>query len=127
MRTRRGLKRAYSIARELRHESIFTTVVRRQNGLCWYCGEAMGADCSKEHLHSQSAGGTDYWPRGNLKASHTDCNQAAGHLDVELKHRLREICLIHGKTEMFDLARQFRRAQAREAFVRLGPIHKRRR
>lgn len=48
--TRRGLKRAHSIRTGLIRESTFSYIVRKQGNLCWYCGEWMGTDVTKEHL-----------------------------------------------------------------------------
>lgn len=77
----------------------------------------MGVDVTKEHLHPQRLGGTDTWPRGNLKAAHSACNLVVGALEAHVKIRLREICLREGRQHMFRLARQLRRAQARETFI----------
>lgn len=116
-RTRRGLKRSNSLKRMLIRESIFSYVVRKQEGLCWYCNDPMGADCTKEHLYSQCRGGTDSYPRGNLKATHSECNMAVGHLPVKIKLKLRTVCLSEGRAEMFRLAMSLRRAQTRAAFL----------
>lgn len=115
-RSRRNLKRARSLRDIVIKSSKFTRVVDAQGGLCWFCAERMGADCTKEHLFPQKLGGTDTWPEGNLKAACSDCNSAAGHLSVEDKHRLRAVCRDEGRGEMFHLARQLRRADARIAF-----------
>jgi 5-methylcytosine-specific restriction endonuclease McrA len=117
VRTRRALKRAKSIRRMRQKESVFSIIVKRQNNICFYCGEYMGTDCTKEHLLSRKLGGTDTWPEGNIKGSHSACNLVVGHLEVHIKLRLREICLNEGRDEMFRIARQLRRAQAREAFI----------
>lgn len=77
----------------------------------------MGTDVTKEHLFPQKLGGTDTWPEGNLKGACSLCNLAVGHLEVHLKLRLKEICKNLGKDEMYRVARQLRRAQAREAFI----------
>jgi hypothetical protein len=77
----------------------------------------MGSGATKEHWLAQALGGTDTWPKGNLKGACNECNLALGSLEVHLKEKLREICLNEGKEVMFRLARQFRRAQAREAFI----------
>lgn len=116
-RTRRALKRSKSIKRWQRKESVFSYIVKKQNNLCWYCEEWLGTDVTREHLHPQKMGGTDTWPEGNLVASHSGCNIVVGHLEVHLKHRLKEICLNDGREEMFRVARQLRRAQARETFI----------
>lgn len=117
--TRRALKRAHSIKVSEMRSSKFSTVVRKQKGLCWYCNEPMGVDCTKEHLLAQKLGGTDTYPRGNLKAAHGECNSAAGHLPVQVKKLLREICKTEGKREMLFVARQFRRAEARMGFAKI--------
>lgn len=124
--SRRGLKRARSQTATQLRRTRFTTIVDEQDGKCWYCGEKMGGDCSREHVLSQTLGGTDTDPPGNLKASHRDCNTAAGHLPVTDKYRLREIGLTEGKEEMFRVALQMRRADARLAFSdnRLKPGEK---
>lgn len=114
--TQRGLKKSYSQSAEQRRKTKFTVIVDEQDGKCWFCGIPMGGDCSKEHLFSQSQGGTDDWPEANLKASHKDCNSAAGHLPVPVKYHLREIAHKQGRAEMFHVALQMRRADARMAF-----------
>lgn len=115
-RTRRALKKAASKKRQLVLESRFSWVVRNQKGLCWYCNTWMGLDATKEHLLAQARGGTDYFPHGNLKAAHSACNQAVGHLSVDQKFLLRSICRDKGLREMFITARKMVRAQIREAF-----------
>ena len=115
-RTKRGLKKAHSKLGDTIKLSKFTLVVNRQKGLCWYCSEKMGADCTREHLLSQCLGGTNTYPPGNLKAVHGECNVAVGHLSVENKYLLREIAHAEGRTEMYHVAKQLRRAEARAAF-----------
>ena len=116
VRTKRGLKRAHSLKQMRRRASVFSYIVKHQGNLCWYCGEWMGTDVTKEHLHPQKLGGTDSWPEGNLKAAHSGCNLVVGHLEVHLKRKLRKICRKYGRQEMFRVARQMRREQARIAF-----------
>jgi 5-methylcytosine-specific restriction endonuclease McrA len=115
-RTRRGLKRDRSRRADELRQTKFTVIVNNQDGNCWYCGTKMGMDCTREHLLSQALGGTNTDPPGNLKAAHADCNIAVGHLPVSDKERLREIAHAEGREEMFRVATQMRRADARMAF-----------
>mgnify|MGYP003386625233 FL=1 len=115
-RTKRGLKKSHSEKAAALKQTRFTVIVNKQDGKCWYCGEKMGADCTREHLLSQSAGGTNTYPVNNLKASHSDCNIAAGHLPIKQKYRLRVIAHTKGREEMFRIALQMRRENTRIAF-----------
>lgn len=114
--TKSGLKRARSQMAEKVRQTRFTTIVDRQDGLCWFCGDDMGSDCTREHLLSQVLDGTNDDPPGNLKAAHGECNSAAGHLPVSDKYRLREIGRTEGRHEMIRAALQMRRADTRIAF-----------
>lgn len=116
MRTSRARKRKKSMNEQVARQSKFTKVVDGQSGLCWFCGERMGVDCTKEHWLAKARGGTDTHPLGNLKAAHSDCNSAAGDLTVEDKADLRQIGLTEGRSTMLMVAKQLRRAQARSAF-----------
>lgn len=115
-RTKRSLKKSHSEKAAALKQTRFTVIVNNQDGKCWYCGEKMGVDCTREHLLSQAAGGTNTYPKDNLKAAHSDCNIAAGHLPVSDKLRLREIAHTEGREEMFRVAFQMRRADARMTF-----------
>jgi 5-methylcytosine-specific restriction endonuclease McrA len=115
-RTRRALKKHHSRRADELRQTKFTVIVNNQDGKCWFCGTKMGIDCTREHLHSQARGGTNTDPPGNLKAAHADCNLAVGNLPVSDKLRLREIAHSEGRLEMFRVAQQMRRADARMAF-----------
>jgi hypothetical protein len=115
-RSNRALKKQQSEAALAHRRSRFTNIVDAQKGLCWFCGEVMGADCTKEHLLAKAFGGTDTWPESNLKAAHMACNSAAGHLPVTDKERLREIGHEEGVQTMLMVAKQLRRADARKVF-----------
>lgn len=115
-RTSRARKRSKSMREQAARQTKFTLVVIAQEGKCWFCGDAMGADCTKEHLHPQCFGGTDTKPRGNLTAAHRDCNSAAGHLPIADKYRLREIGHAEGAAAMIIVAKQLRRADVRMGF-----------
>lgn len=119
-RTQRGLKKARSKVADRYRKTKFTVIVEEQEGVCWFCNERMGGDCSREHLFSQVLGGTNDYPLGNLKAAHKECNSAAGHLPVKDKLRLREIGHSEGRKEMLHVALQMRRADARIAFSAPG-------
>lgn len=95
-------------------QSKFTKQIIRQDGKCWFCGEELGGDCTREHLLARSLGGDD--DPDNIKAAHAECNSAAGSLTVIQKISLREFAVIHGKREMLHRALKLRRAAAREAF-----------
>lgn len=117
--TKRALKAHHSRRADEARHSKFTNVVNRQKGLCWFCGTNMGADCTREHLFSQTLGGTNTYPPGNLKAAHADCNSHAGHLPVRAKYKLRDIAHAQGRNAMFATARRMRRAQARAGFAKM--------
>lgn len=112
-RSRAALKRDKSRRTQEAKQSRFTVIVDAQGGLCWFCNDRMGMDCTKEHLHPQCFGGTDTKPAGNLKAAHADCNSAAGHLPLTDKHRLREVGHAEGRAAMLAMAKSLRRADAR--------------
>lgn len=101
--------------RKIKRQTSFTRIVKAQNGLCWFCGELMGADCTREHLLAQSLGGGN--EEGNIKAAHAECNSAAGSLSVSDKYRLRDIGHEEGRGEMLMMAKRMRRADARMAFA----------
>ena len=112
--SKRALKKAQSERSAENRRSKFTRIVQEQAGKCWFCGEDMGSDCTREHLLAQALGGGN--ERTNLRAAHSECNSAAGHLPVPDKYRLRAIAHAEGRREMFYIARQMRRADARMAF-----------
>lgn len=112
--SRRQQKKAASEQSSARRQSKFTRIVQEQGGKCWFCGEDMGADCTREHLLAVSLGGGN--ERSNLRAAHSECNSAAGSLSVQDKMRLRAVGHSDGRAEMMMLARQMRRADARVAF-----------
>lgn len=98
--------------------SSFVKQIADQEGLCWYCFEEMGGDCTKEHLLARTLGGTN--EAVNIKAAHGNCNSAAGHLQVEQKEALRRIGQELGRLAVIDAAHRMRRADAEYAF-RPGP------
>lgn len=111
---KRARKKAASKAAYEAKISKFAKIILEQGGMCWFCGEKMGADCTKEHLLAQALGGSN--ARENLRAAHGDCNGAAGHLPVSDKLRLRAVGHEEGRAAMLMFARQLRRADARAAF-----------
>ena len=115
-RTKRGLKRKYSLLRQQHLRRRFSQIIKDQGGLCWYCNESLGGDANREHLLSRALGGTDTHPPDNVKATHTDCNTAVAHLSVADKYRLREVGHNEGRRAMILMARQLVRADARIAF-----------
>lgn len=119
--TRRGEKKAKSDAKPVSFEQI----VKRQKGLCWFCNEEMGYDCTKEHLHARARGGTN--DMKNIRAAHGDCNSAAGHLPVKRKYELRKIGHAAGRLAVLEAAHRMRRHQVYQAFVPVSqrgkPLH----
>lgn len=112
--SRRQAKKARSEKATLARQTKFTRIVLEQAGKCFFCGEDMGADCTREHLLAVALGGGN--ERSNLRAAHGECNSAAGHLPVPDKMRLRAVGHSEGRDEMLLLAKQMRRADARMAF-----------
>lgn len=112
--SKRALKKAASERSAEARRSKFTSIVLGQGGKCWFCGEDMGSDCTREHLLAQSLGGGN--ERSNMRAAHAECNSAAGSLSVSDKLRLRAVGHSEGRVEMLYFARQLRRADARMAF-----------
>lgn len=112
--SKRQAKKLRSERATLARMTKFTRIVLEQGGLCWFCGEEMGSDCTREHLLAVTLGGGN--ERGNLRAAHGECNSAAGHLPVSDKMRLRAIGHSEGRKALLELAKQLRRADARLAF-----------
>jgi hypothetical protein len=89
---------------------------KKQKGLCWFCNEPMGYDCTREHLQPRARGGTD--EAANIRAAHGDCNSAAGHLAVKKKYELRRIGHTAGRLAVLEAAHRMRRHQSYIAFNR---------
>jgi hypothetical protein len=116
--TRRQEKKAAS---ETKAET-FSQKVKRQKGLCWFCNEKMGYDCTREHLHPKARGGTN--AMSNIRAAHGDCNSAAGHLPVKKKYELRKIGHAAGRLAVLEAAHRMRRHEVYQAFVSVSERHK---
>jgi hypothetical protein len=116
--TRRSEKAAASATRA----QTFAQRVKRQKGLCWFCNETMGYDCTKEHLHPKARGGTND-PK-NIRAAHGDCNSAAGHLPVKKKYELRKIGHAAGRLAVLEAAHRMRRHDSYMAFLSVSERHK---
>jgi hypothetical protein len=112
--TKRQAKKEASRKASAARSSKFTRIVQEQRGLCFFCGEAMGGDCTREHLLAVSLGGGN--ERSNLRAAHSECNSAAGSLTVPDKMRLRAVGHSEGRAAMLTMARMMRRADSRVAF-----------
>lgn len=113
--TMRGLKRAASMRSIMSKRRNFGKQVQRQKGLCWFCNERMGFDCTKEHVKAKARGGDDR--ASNIVAAHGDCNGAAGHLPVSDKERIRAVGHMYGRKACIDFAHELRRADTRLAFL----------
>jgi 5-methylcytosine-specific restriction endonuclease McrA len=109
--TRRGEKKAASDTREV----TFSQRVKRQKGLCWFCNELMGYDCTREHLLAKARGGSND-PK-NIRAAHGDCNSAAGHLPVKRKYELRKIGHAAGRLAVLEAAHRMRRHETYQVFT----------
>lgn len=116
--TRSGEKKASSEERRLARERSFTAQVNRQRGLCFFCNEELGGDCTREHLHARANGGDN--SAANLKAAHSDCNGAVGHLPVRVKLLLRAFGHQHGREAFLERSRRVRRAEVRRTFKLVG-------
>ena len=121
--TRRSEKAAASEKKRRNRKSSFSRIIEAQNGLCWFCNEEMGGDCTREHLLAKTLGGTD--KVDNIRAAHGDCNGAAGHLPVATKHTLREIGHRLGRLAVIEAAHRLRRRDAEYAFRVRQPIEER--
>ena len=120
--SRRALKKSISGRNNENRSSAFTKQVERQENLCWFCGEPLAGDCTREHLLARALGGTD--DIENIRAAHAECNGAAGHLPVSDKMRLRNIGVNEGRAAMMILAKQLRRADSRITFQKPEPGQK---
>jgi 5-methylcytosine-specific restriction endonuclease McrA len=116
--TRRQEKKAASEKQGL----TFTQRVKKQKGLCWFCNEPMGYDCTKEHLLARARGGSN--DLANIRAAHGDCNSAAGHLPVKRKYELRKIGHAAGRQAVLEAAHRMRRHETYRAFVSVSQRHK---
>jgi hypothetical protein len=114
-----------SNSKSTRRERTFSEQVKRQKGLCWFCNEPMGYDCTKEHLLAKARNGTNAWR--NIRAAHGDCNSAAGHLPVKKKYELRHIGHAAGRLAVLEAAHRMRRSETYRAYVpvseRSKPLH----
>jgi hypothetical protein len=109
--TRRQEKKMRS---ETRSETM-AQKLKRQKGLCWFCNEKMGYDCTREHLLARARGGTN--DAENIRLAHGDCNSAAGHLSVKRKYELRKIGHAAGRLAVLEAAHRMRRHETYLAFT----------
>jgi len=63
-------------------------LLERDGGDCWFCGTAMGDDCTIEHLVPKSKGGANSLQ--NYALAHQKCNAQAADLPLVQKIALRE-------------------------------------
>lgn len=75
----------------LRGEITREKLLARDGDECWFCGHAMGDDCTIEHLVPKSAGGRNML--ANYALAHRRCNNDVGNMPltekIELRNRLR--------------------------------------
>ena len=62
-------------------------ILERDGGDCWFCGKAMGSDCTLEHLLPRAHGGTHNL--ANLVLAHAACNHKAADSSISAKVELR--------------------------------------
>jgi hypothetical protein len=62
-------------------------LIARDGGDCWFCGEAMGPDCTIEHLVPKASGGRN--ALANYALAHRRCNNDAADLPLVEKIALR--------------------------------------
>lgn len=60
---------------------------KRDGDGCWFCGDAMGEDCTLEHLVPKSRGGGN--DNANLVLAHRHCNNRVANLSVSEKVAIR--------------------------------------
>jgi hypothetical protein len=70
-----------------RSQSIRTRLLARDGDECWFCGDALGEDCTIEHLIPRVAGGTNALV--NLALAHGACNRKADDWPLARKLELR--------------------------------------
>lgn len=77
-------------SRRTRHRTdvVLQTLFDRDGEACFFCGDPLEEDVTKEHLHSVTNGGNSHL--GNLALAHEGCNLLATHLSVVEKVKLRE-------------------------------------
>lgn len=116
VQTRRQSKKERSLRTTAARQAQLSSIAKKQKDLCWYCNEPMGYDCSREHLQARARGGTD--EAKNIRATHSDCNSAAGHLSVKKKYELRRIGHAAGRSALLEAAHRMRRHESYQAFSR---------
>jgi len=75
------------------------SLLRDQNGKCFFCHLRLGEDNTLEHLRAKKLGGKDNY--GNLRAAHAKCNSGVGHISVEEKMRLHYVGKLEGSDAFF--------------------------
>lgn len=91
-------------------QSIRKSLLKRDGDACWFCGDAMGDDCTIEHLIPRVAGGTNALV--NLALAHRLCNQRADDWPLARKLELRS---------ELRAAQVGRNAERQDGETRLGP------
>ena len=72
---------------ESKGEKLRRKLLARDGDECWFCGLAMGADCTIEHLVARSKGGANRLD--NYALAHASCNHKAANLPLVAKIELR--------------------------------------
>ena len=75
-------------ARIIKRSPKVRTLLKRDGGNCFYCGEPLKNDITVEHLVGRAHGGPNHI--SNLVLAHGQCNQDAGHLSAMEKIAIRE-------------------------------------
>lgn len=77
---------------ESKGDKMRRRLIARDGGDCWFCGKAMGADVTIEHLVPKSKGGSNRLD--NYALAHAACNHMAADkplvAKIELRSKLRE-------------------------------------
>ncbi|MXP42954.1 HNH endonuclease [Allopontixanthobacter sediminis] len=68
-------------------EKTRAKLLARDGDECWFCGDAMGADCTIEHLVPKSTGGRN--SLANYALAHRKCNNDAADLPLIKKIEMR--------------------------------------
>lgn len=69
-------------------EATRRKLIARDGDGCWFCGTALGDDCTLEHLVPKSKGGKN--SLANYALAHRKCNEAAADMPLVGKIALRE-------------------------------------
>lgn len=73
--------------------SIRAKLLARDGTCCWFCGEAMGVDCTIEHLIAKAKGGSN--SLDNYALAHQKCNADAA--DKPLAEKIAMRLRLHGQ------------------------------